>query len=354
MLNTSGLAASNREAPLRVPFGNGEEGTPELVPRVLRKLWHDFLQWKKDMARGSLRSLQPPTRPPWDGLSLLPSIPVPTTNAPLHTRQAEPIGFTVLEFTDDGDFAQDPWTLQSGSTINAPKSFDSVPVYESFTPADRSIYVGNDNNDVPYVRLRNSNDISYVRYIDDPKYDAARELDDWHGTLAWMDMKDHDFALLVLETARRLFVEYGISYEQQQATDILPLPLFTATDIDTGVIRPGLLDEYTKRSVHVNQYHVILSLRQLHNTELPYSHIHSLEKLDYDYDPALRIAPYAANLPPRGPCGPTCYRESALVEVHRLAKFITKSCPAARIPFPSKPLPSTEFRDTSELVLFSP
>ena len=100
-----------------------------------------------------------------------------------------------MEFTDDGDFSQDPWSLQSGSTINAPKSFDSVPVYENFTPADRSIYVGNDNNDVPYVRLRSSNDISYVRYIDDPKYDAARELDDWHGTLAWMVLKDHDCKL---------------------------------------------------------------------------------------------------------------------------------------------------------------
>ncbi|KAI4524791.1 hypothetical protein K525DRAFT_291542 [Schizophyllum commune Loenen D] len=321
MLNTSGLAPSNRQAPLPAPYARAE-GTPEIVARVLRKVWYDFSQWKKDMARSSLRSLQPPTQSPWDGLPLLPSIPVPKTNAPLQCKQVEASAFTVLEFTDDGDLAQDPWTLQSGSTLYAPKSFDSVPVYENFTPADRSIYVGNDNNDVPYVRLRNSNDISYVRYIDDPKYDAVRELDDWHGTLAWMDLKDHDFGLLVMETARRLFIEYGIPYEQQQAPDILPLPLFTATDMITGVIRPGLLDEYTKR-------------------------------LHYEYDPALRITPYAPNLPSRG-CGPACFQKSALAEVHRLAKFITKSFPAPRIPLPSKPLPTNEFRDTSELMLFTP
>ncbi|KAL1734183.1 hypothetical protein EV714DRAFT_281299 [Schizophyllum commune] len=345
MLNTSGLAPSNRQAPLPAPHSSAE-GTPELVARVLRKVWYDFAQWKKDMARSSLRSLQPPAQSPWDGLPLLPSIPVLKITAPLHVNQLESSGFTVLEFTDDGDFAQDPWTLRSGSTVNAPKYFDSVPVYENFTPADRSIYVGNDNNDVPYVRLRNSNDISYVRYIDDPKYDAARELDDWHGTLAWMDLKDHDFGLLVMETARRLFVEHGISYEQQQATDILPHPLFTATDMITGVIRPGLLDEYTKRSVAMNinglgshaQFlgflnyvwrpgHGILSLRQLHHAELPY---------------------------PQGSCGPTCFQESALAEVHRLANFITKSFPAPRVPLPSKPLPTTEFRDTSELMLFTP
>ncbi|KAL1682533.1 hypothetical protein EV122DRAFT_203474 [Schizophyllum commune] len=350
MLNTSGLAPSNRQDPLPAPYSNAE-GTPELVARVLRKVWYDFAQWKKDMARSSLRLLQPPTQSPWDGLPLLPFIPVPRTNAPLQCKQTEASGFTALEFTDDGDLAQDPWTLQSGSTLDAPKSFDSVPVYENFTPADRSIYVGNDNNDVPYVRLRNSNDISYVRYIDDPKYDAARELDDWHGTLAWTDLKDHDFGLLVLETARRLFVEHGIPYEQQQATDILPLPLFTATDMITGVIHPGLLDEYTKRSVAMNARSQALTDKASYLTLVD---IHQSRPLDYEYDPALRITPYVPNLPPRGSCGPVCFRKSALAEVHRLAKFITKSFPAPRIPLPSKPLPATEFRDTSELMLFTP
>ncbi|KAL1741504.1 hypothetical protein HDZ31DRAFT_66863 [Schizophyllum fasciatum] len=250
MLNTSDLRAAPAPSVASDHLGGPERpDTPELVAKVLNTIWHDFSRWKADMARDLLRSMRPPPQPPWDGpLLTAASAPAPTSRITSYGAPLTTDDLTILEYADNGAFVQDPWTLCRGTTINAPAVFTSITSYESFGPADRNIYVGNDNNDVPYVRAKDSNDISYVRYIDSPNFDAKRELDHWHGTLSWMNIKDHDLALLVIETSRRLFVQHRISYQQQQDTEILPFSLLTCT-YQTGVNHPGLLDVYIKRDL---------------------------------------------------------------------------------------------------------
>ncbi|TRM62275.1 hypothetical protein BD626DRAFT_498705 [Schizophyllum amplum] len=377
MLNTSGLRAPDDNAgpsglPLHYSLDNPNLGTPELITKVLKGVWKEFSEWKEEQARSLLRALRPPAKPTLHPVKPVPRALLPSTRISTTERHE----FLVLDYSDDTTSSHEPWALHSEPVIVAPRAFDTLSSYESFTPTDRSVYVGDDSGDMPYVR-----------YIDDPTFDATEDLD-WYHNFAWMHLRDPDLELLVIEAARRLHVDHGLSYEHLQETGIFPFPLLAKGPT------PGLLEENIKRDLtpfpRVGLDHeypstdfstifetLVITFCPFINCITPNCSVHS-----HPENLPLRVAPYAADAPPRTACGPACHQlfvaaepvswepdvynllrtvlevspdaepcDLAVVclkpcnEVAQLASVIIKKLPAHKVPLPSRAAATPEFQD---------
>ncbi|RPD53881.1 SET domain-containing protein [Lentinus tigrinus ALCF2SS1-6] len=93
------------------------------------------------------------------------------------------------------------------------------PRYESCPPINNNILLGDDSNYLPFMP-----------FADDPTFDYHDYLAD-HKGLAWQEggYRDSDVLAIVLETARRLQREHGMSMETIDKTGILPLTLCTTS-----------------------------------------------------------------------------------------------------------------------------
>ncbi|KAF9653517.1 hypothetical protein BDM02DRAFT_1563206 [Thelephora ganbajun] len=100
-------------------------------------------------------------------------------------------------------------------TLTLPPSVESYSKYESWAPTNRSIFWGDD-----------SDDMQFLPFADEPDFDkqAYRK---FFKTLAWQGggKMDADLELIVLEAAHRLHFDYGIELERIDGANVLPFTL---------------------------------------------------------------------------------------------------------------------------------
>ncbi|KAJ7593243.1 hypothetical protein C8J56DRAFT_493886 [Mycena floridula] len=90
-------------------------------------------------------------------------------------------------------------------------SFAPSPTYTSCAVASRSVYLGDD----PGL-------LGWIPFADDESFDW-RNYADYFNSGAWEEQEDLELPQILLETARRAYVQFGLTYQDLDDMDILPL-----------------------------------------------------------------------------------------------------------------------------------
>ena len=143
-------------------------------------------------------------------------------------------------------------TEKDTPTLTLPPAVEPYPEYESWTPTNRSIFRGDD-----------SDDMQFLPFADEPAFDGKAYWK-FFKTLAWQggeqmdaDCKppyclilfsmNSDWAtveLVVLEVAHRLHFDYGIELERVDEANILPFTLLGVS---------GLIHKASQRYFYIHQ-----------------------------------------------------------------------------------------------------
>ncbi|KIM78185.1 hypothetical protein PILCRDRAFT_824654 [Piloderma croceum F 1598] len=199
------------------------DSTPQISRDVVRfvfhSVWEDFYDWEATHCQSAIKSL---------GLSLYAPhasdvITLPRTRSRNRHRTniipAPPK--PLFPATDQSnisclDYTQEDYPVAARpvvEVINVPK-MSAPPVYESVTPATRSIHHGDDDDSM-----------AFVPYADEPTFDALDHTLNY-GSFSWQDkFCDPDIELIVMETALRLESQHQVSFFDIDETGLLPLKL---------------------------------------------------------------------------------------------------------------------------------
>ncbi|TBU37894.1 SET domain-containing protein [Dichomitus squalens] len=195
--------------------------TPSVVKETFREVWYDYYAWEPTYCSRKLTSLRAnmglpavhsisdsdltdPNHPAEDG--------IPTRNMSITDSETSFTRYTVNESI------QLHTAIVDADTTTITMTLTPYPPYESCTPASRNILHGDDPNYLPFVP-----------FADDPTFDPTEYVYD-HKGLAWQEAyRDSDVLEIVLETARRVHFQRGVSIEHIDATGILPLELRTTS-----------------------------------------------------------------------------------------------------------------------------
>ncbi|KAJ4485830.1 hypothetical protein J3R30DRAFT_3282052 [Lentinula aciculospora] len=114
-------------------------------------------------------------------------------------------------------------TLVDPHIIALEAPFEPTPSYDSCNPISNNHFTGDDSNHMPFLPL-----------ADDPSFDWKEHCENYRY-FAWQTrFFDSDLHAIVVETARRLHQQHGLSYSQIDSTGVLPLSLTAGQD---GVLR---------------------------------------------------------------------------------------------------------------------
>ncbi|KAI8977707.1 hypothetical protein BD414DRAFT_524347 [Trametes punicea] len=187
-----------------------------LVASTLREVGREYYTWEFEHCSRTLASLAAPKpSKPKD----LPSLPPLGTEASTHLSQTECIlscPLRLKRYCTVGD----RWEcFEVSPQADIPVTpLESFPAYESCTPIGQNILHGDDSNFMPFVPL-----------ADDPSFDHEDHVLEYRG-LAWQEpYRDSDTLEIVLESARRLNRQCGLSAVQIDSTEVLPLTLATTS-----------------------------------------------------------------------------------------------------------------------------
>ncbi|KAJ8494804.1 hypothetical protein ONZ45_g13108 [Pleurotus djamor] len=154
---------------------------------VSRQTWNEFYTLDEVYCRNLLQLLQPTTT-----VESVSSLEEPSeTQADTYININDAL--QVIEIPDFHDFRP-------------------TPAYESCLPLDINRHIGDDPEDM-----------GYFPFADDPSFDLKRYAHEYKYDFAWMSDSnlDPELELLVLEAARRLHINHGLSIAQIDDTGIL-------------------------------------------------------------------------------------------------------------------------------------
>ncbi|KAJ8456298.1 hypothetical protein ONZ45_g18778 [Pleurotus djamor] len=154
---------------------------------VSRQTWNEFYTLDEVYCRNLLQLLQPTTTVESVGTLEEPS----EAQADTHININDAL--QVIEIPDFHDFRP-------------------TPAYESCLPLDINRHIGDDPEAM-----------GYFPFVDDPSFDLERYAHEYKYDFAWMSDSnlDPELELLVLEAARRLHINHGLSIAQIDDTGIL-------------------------------------------------------------------------------------------------------------------------------------
>ncbi|KAJ3476931.1 hypothetical protein NLI96_g10817 [Meripilus lineatus] len=195
------------------------EKTPldDLVRSVFRRVWEEFYDWDTHSSLEAIASLsRKESRPSGDKYSGLPRDTsecacVSEQDSPELQASGSSSTFTLYDFEAEG---QTP----TSSTISIP-TYDVTAIapsssYESCAPVSQHILHGDDPSS-----------LSFIPFADDPTFDVETYTSEYTN-FAWQEPAcSPELREIVLETARRLRYDHGISVEEMDSTNILPYPL---------------------------------------------------------------------------------------------------------------------------------
>ncbi|TFK49251.1 SET domain-containing protein [Heliocybe sulcata] len=136
-------------------------------------------------------------------------------------------------YFDVSDYNGTNADLLRAEVLTIPEEFNPfVHSYESNTPASHNIFHGDDPDDMPFVP-----------FADDPFFNAI-EHQRHYKNLTWQEgLLDPDLNIIVVECARRLLHDSGISAEDVDKTNILP-DLLISKPGKRGALEKASLRDY--------------------------------------------------------------------------------------------------------------
>ncbi|KAG9217899.1 hypothetical protein CCMSSC00406_0005269 [Pleurotus cornucopiae] len=279
---------------------------------VFRNTWVEFYEWEKEYCEAKLAALMSERR---KGASATPTITATATTA----RPTSPPGpIWVIPC---------PQTTVDLSGVLA--DFDAAPLYESCTPLNGNVYVGDDPDVMPFLPFGEED------WDGSPLPGGLRKrfsFEDYigeYGQLAWMsEFDDPDLDCILYATTQRL-ASMSISYAQMDAISVFArtprLPLLSVSSGD----HPGLEARAAKRDfppfptlpstptprpsapsvlstlktqIYPLFCHNLTCIRHIcptHSEDTPYPHATA---------PRRKSAQLANDDPTPDLCSPTCYR----------------------------------------------
>ncbi|KAF7420863.1 hypothetical protein PC9H_011381 [Pleurotus ostreatus] len=293
---------------------DGEQINPHgsVCLEVFHNTWVEFYEWEREYCEAKLAALMSERR---KGASATPTITATATTA----RPTSPPGpIWVIPC---------PQTIVDLSGVLA--DFDAAPQYESCTPLNGNVYVGDDPDVMPFLPFGEED------WDGSPLPGGGRKrfsFEDYigeYGQLAWMsEFDDPDLDCILYATTQRL-ASMSISYAQMDATSVFArtprLPLLSVSSGD----HPGLEARAAKRDfppfptlpstptprpsapsvlstlktqIYPLFCHNLTCIRHIcptHSEDTPYPHATA---------PRRKSAQLANDDPTPDLCSPTCYR----------------------------------------------
>ncbi|KAF8558004.1 SET domain-containing protein [Imleria badia] len=211
--------------------------TSKLVQRIFSQVRTEFTEWNVAHCHQALTSftasstwqscLHPDLRLP--SLASIEAIPRSSSDIPPAAPEASSPAPLVFQEV----YSPDGAVIESSSVkleiLHLSSSLEPYPPYESCSPLHRSVFKGDD-----------SDNMDFIPYADDITFDQTSHTCHY-GSLSWQDTSDPDLEVIVLETAYRLRTQYGLTYDEIEDCNVLPLRLHSRPG------RPGLLSTVRRR-----------------------------------------------------------------------------------------------------------
>ncbi|KAI0738354.1 hypothetical protein C8Q80DRAFT_1208481 [Daedaleopsis nitida] len=197
--------------------------------------WNDYYEWEPTYCAEIISSLRVSDTPGRSSDAMDIDAPAATLDATVDGRHAllpttssdTQDTVTVYHNLDSPDDMRVTELTYEDIDLSNMTPLAPYPPYESCTPVSRNILHGDDPNSMAFLPL-----------ADDPDFDKEFYLST-HKSLAWQEpYRDSDALEIVLETARRLHYEHGLSMEEIDETGVLPLTLCTRSVVG-GAIAMG-------------------------------------------------------------------------------------------------------------------
>ncbi|TFY52764.1 hypothetical protein EVG20_g10413 [Dentipellis fragilis] len=231
--------------------------SPEFADRVravFRQVWDDFYAWEERYSQETLDGLMKPVKPVDSEIYLKPNDAALSLDALDDTMLDE----SIMDDNDnDGSRSNDADFLAVTSFSTNPErppkthhlQFTDVAIdaglipepyseHESCAPITRSLFTGDDANDIPFVP-----------FADDPSFDHLQHLAH-HKRLKWQNpVRNTDVELIMLETAGRLTKErwrdMPVTFHHIEQTRIFDSMLFIGEGgCDSGLLHASLQRDY--------------------------------------------------------------------------------------------------------------
>ncbi|KAL0957932.1 hypothetical protein HGRIS_000113 [Hohenbuehelia grisea] len=130
----------------------------------------------------------------------------------------------VMTFEDDNDIQTSILVLDSYE-IDPETLIQATPAYESFTPTNSNIYVGDDSDDMPFVP-----------FFDDKTFNVDGHSAEY-ARLAWeAPFTDPDWHIIISLAATIIQDDHGVSLANIDLTDVLPLRLLSRSATNTQAV----------------------------------------------------------------------------------------------------------------------
>ncbi|KIK92123.1 hypothetical protein PAXRUDRAFT_830266 [Paxillus rubicundulus Ve08.2h10] len=209
----------------RLPRNTSEQGliTADLVRLVLSQVRSEFMRWNDGHCRQMLQSLgstssessyldsvlfRSPKMP-----SIVTSFDLLSPGGPGVSEAAStPLPRVSLKmYAPGGTVARESSTQLEVIYLTSP--MDPHPPYESCSPLSHSIFNGDDDDNM-----------DFIPYADDPRFDQIDHTY-CYESFSWQDAFDPDWEVIVLEAAYRLHARHGLTYDEIEESNVLPLKL---------------------------------------------------------------------------------------------------------------------------------
>lgn len=226
--------ASNQYNALPKPSNIPLHDDKVLIGRIFRSTWDEYMIWKNshDLQVIQDLALVPPSISNEEAHCL--ATCEHHSSCPLAPRN---------KLRERGAPATKIWSgnfsSPAGLIVKLPpnaKKFKDYPTYEACSPLTQNMFTGDDTNELPFMPY--SDDCSAQTQM------LVRKHADTRARLGWLEDSDaHNWKTVILETARQLNVEHGISLQFIDASETLPLKLLSSSE-GNGLIRTGASSDH--------------------------------------------------------------------------------------------------------------
>ncbi|KAF8441441.1 hypothetical protein L210DRAFT_3663898 [Boletus edulis BED1] len=214
-----------------------EVSTSDLVQSVFSQVQTEFTEWNVTHCHQVLTSftapstwrsrLHPDLRSPT--LASITAIPNPSLDARPALQGVDFASPLVSQEVYASDGAVIEVSSVKPDIIYLTSSLEPHPPYESCSPLHRSVFHGDD-----------SDNMNFIPYADDNTF--HRDNHTFHyDSFSWQDTFDPDLEVIVLEAVYRLLIQHALTHDDIEGCNVLPLKLRSRSGI------PGLLSITRRR-----------------------------------------------------------------------------------------------------------
>ncbi|KAF8520882.1 hypothetical protein BU17DRAFT_46151 [Hysterangium stoloniferum] len=205
--------------------------TQNRVKSIYKEVWKEYFDWEQDYCKGILSNLAPSSSGTSSAplAAQLPRFDLNDENQPSSISYGS---YQLSLIAIDGKEDPAPQEIQYGCPTYRFPTISPAKPYEACTYSHKNLYVADDFCEkLPFMPFSDSSNFPAGEFLE--LYDA----------IGWMNRKDPDLDMIAAEAVRRLHFSHGLSYEEIDATGILPVTILERPD------KKGILHTLNQRDV---------------------------------------------------------------------------------------------------------